>query len=575
MDQVKPLILQVQEAGDIGRQIIEFRDIGAEVLGRAELDIAPYIVNEPDRLFISSAALSRSEYGRALMAKVVRLIEQAPDDPDRQSLAAMIFRQTAPSEVSGLASPIIAGTNAELNSPEHQKKNDLSLMYGYLRSIDQPQLAAMPPLDAQQFMKADAHLYSSLVPDSEREKVRVEFPAQVLLSTSLGPLKEYAPHLITQALDLLPELLKVNPSLAYLTAMKLFLEGDEKSASMPFVRELVKKTIEQSEQEPRTGTERQLQSASHAYLATAAESESTHLPESAGFARQLLHHGLAAEAGQLADIQTRAPHLLRQEPLLTLLSPVDATRLLSFIPLEQVPTLMATPLASIVAAGTSAAVLQGARLDPETAAKYVLMTPEAAMSSVPWDMIKQVLEFLVKMDHKHPLYAELSHRLEPLTSREVKAEAKVLEKPVATALTAVAAADFSALKSIDAPTVKQALEEARVRQDLQPELAAKLFRLLSLDQLAEAPVSLREGTTEYLSTRKHYTVDDAETAARLVAATPRNMLQSLNENILTLAATIAQSNVSFADRDQLQSVITRELQELISPHDPLSDDDET
>jgi len=573
MDGQKPLLQLILEGGDKSSQVVEYRNLAAEVLGRADIDVVPFLENEPDRLFISSGALSKSEYGRAVMAKVVSLVAEHPEDPHIQSLAAMVFRQTPLAELGSLAASIHLGTNALLNSPEYQKKNDLPLMYSYLRAIDQPQIASLPPLDAQQFMRSDAHMYTSLAPEAEREKVRLEFPLQVVMSTGFDPLKEYAPHLVTQALENLPLLVQTNPVLAYLSGMKLFLEGDAKTSSSPVVREVVKKAIEQSETEKNISPER-LRTVSHEYLSTVSEDESSHLSETPGLSRQMLHHGLAVEPGQLEDIEKRAPHVLKQNSLLASMTPSDAVQLLANLPWDQIASQGQSLLASALSAATGAALRQGTVLDPETAAKYVLMTPEQKLNEIPWEMIRQVLEFLVKMDHKLPLYAELFHRVAPLNPAETAAQGKAVEQSVSDALSVVKAADFAALKSIDTDVVNQALEEAMAQTDLEPELAAKLLRLLPADQLSSAPDSLRDGTSQFLAGKQTYTADDAETAARLVAATPQNMLRQLNDNILTLAATIARSNVSFADREQLQTVITHELQELISPNHASVDDDE-
>jgi hypothetical protein len=123
------------------------------------------------------------------------------------------------------------------------------------------------------------------------------------------------------------------------------------------------------------------------------------------------------------------------------------------------------------------------------------------------------------------------------------------------------------MAGLDPKVIADAIKAAGSMQqlDVPPDIAAKLLQAMPVNELKQAPPVIRQQATTYLTEKPEgsHTRADAEVAARVVSATPERYLTGLNQSILTLAATIAKSNMSFASRDELQVVIDKELAELL------------
>jgi hypothetical protein len=218
-------------------------------------------------------------------------------------------------------------------------------------------------------------------------------------------------------------------------------------------------------------------------------------------------------------------------------------------------------------------------LDPTNAAKLLLGTPSVELNKIPWELIKEVFGFMLKLDRSSPIYAKLKDKIKDYPDIETLARslpeelraaipelAKKLEgsEQISEAVTKILTTPIEEMHTIDTRVIEQAIKQVGESPEVNfnPELAAKIMQGVTVEQLKNIPETFRKQAISYLSNKDETTATDAELAARIVASTPMEQFDTLNKSILTLAATIAKSNVSFADRDSLVEVIESELKKI-------------
>lgn len=504
----KSLIAAQQQDDDNSKRLRELSTLATQSLLFPQVDFGKVGKTPEERQFVVAAALNGSPDSSKIVDRIALALDTQPDNADLLTLSGELYKNSPVEQLSTLPDQVSQATTRLIASDSFANAPDMALLARYLSGSKPSQLATQPlPANITQKISLE-ELQAALGDKANSEEARL-LPVQLALGSNLADLSK----------DLSSQ---IGASLATIAGTHPELVG-----------EVLKKAL------------------------------SANTPDAIKASRPLL------------DSALNSPEAVQQLPSAEAHSMLDAT------PIERLNDLNQSPE---VASALVSKILENADQinDPELAAKMLHLVSKEAISTLPWNIMKSVMQFLVKLDRKHPLHAELSEKI--AAHPQAKAEQEQAsatqqglpkadaDAPAPPPIQAIVQTPIDQLSTMQSGTFRQLLETVNQSPgEIDPALAAKIFKLAGKDDLSLLGKEIREAAASYLMSkdRKNYSKHDAEVAAKVVAATPEDYLGGLNESILTLAETISESNIAFTDREELRTAITGALERLLeSKGDP-------
>ncbi len=134
---------------------------------------------------------------------------------------------------------------------------------------------------------------------------------------------------------------------------------------------------------------------------------------------------------------------------------------------------------------------------------------------------------------------------------------------------------MSQLKPLDTKQSADLLQYANANPNaISPDMAAKMVMTLPIEDLGRIPQTVSAMAENQLQHKdsSQLTHADIELAARVIAATPKPTLSSLQSNTFKVGAQLSGQDLSQATRDQVQITLSAELEKMIAPQkSPLND----
>lgn len=626
--QNQPLGTALKQEGSGGDELRKLSSAAGHALLSPQVDISKLAQDKNGQMFITGALLCETPDPVMVRERFAQSIEKTPDNPVFNQISKDVYNNTDTQEIRNLPTSISSSVAKYMQTEEFLQQPDPALLGKYLQGNSSQSLIAAGPLSTEVLAKVDAKELVKNLPADQQASALQALPAQMVLAGSIPEIQEKSPALLEQVQTNLPKLVQTNNDLAGATALKLLADSQDQSTLAASTLDLARQALANPQIESIVPA-KTLDQVGKALLANSSPEQLKELSQNNVASQNMLNHGLPALA---ADQETAArvlPHLIDNEALLSQISSQTTRDTLAQISPDQIEKLISNPIAQAFLGKKSVTDLNETQvMDGQAAVNTMLMSAEADVKDMPWNVIKACMKEMVKMDRENPMYLKLNDKIEQTspeartqaqeslqleqgssnsssssqttinsqnTQAAIKAEAIAnSEASASSQAQSVASSEANAASSaalnqaieklaqtptdqvaqLDPTTLEYAFQQLTQQiaqgQSVSPELSVKSLASVSVDQAMQADDSMKWQAHDHLSQKSSPTPQDCQTMSKIVVTIPTEDLSKLSEQALNMAKSTLKTAPSNASREGIQSALKGELGIMQASSDPSS-----